>query len=188
VKLTVDGRSYTTKVTVTNDPRSPATPAAVRAQVALQLELMRAMRVAYDGYRAAAAIRARLDSLVKTDSSESTPAMTALRGRLDSLAGVAPEDRFNSGGLRRLPTDFAGLHGRLEELFMAQENGDLAPTEAMRRTFTTICRDLTTTAGRWHTLRAQMTPMVNASLSKAGMSPVPIAEPLVPPTCSMRGP
>jgi photosystem II stability/assembly factor-like uncharacterized protein len=188
VKLTVDGRSYTTKVTVTNDPRSPATPGAVRAQVALQLELMRAMRVAYDGYRAAAAIRARLDSLVKTDSSESTPAMTALRGRLDSLAGVAPEDRFNSGGLRRLPTDFAGLHGRLEELFMAQENGDLAPTEAMRRTFTTICRDLTTTAGRWHTLRAQMTPMVNASLSKAGMSPVPIAEPLVPPTCSMRGP
>jgi hypothetical protein len=68
---------------------------------------------------------------------------------------------------------------------MAQENGDLAPTEAMRRTFVAICRDLNTTAERWHTLSAQMTPMVNASLSKAGMSPLPIAEPLAPPACSM---
>jgi len=184
VKLTVDSRSYATKVTVTNDPRSPATAAAVRAQVALQLQLARAMGVAYDGYRQVAAVRAQIDSLGSADTlSASGRAMVALRVHLDSLSGTAPDSRFGSFGLKRLPTDFASLHGRLEEQFLAQENGDLAPTETMHRAFQAICRDLTTTVAEWRALRARALPEVNSALSKGGRSPLPVTQALASPTC-----
>jgi hypothetical protein len=183
-KLTVDGRSYTARVIVTDDPRSPTTAAAVRAQVAFQLQLVRAMRVAYDGYRQAAAVRGRIDSLRPTDSSSaSARAIAALRARVDSLSGAAPDSRFSSSGLRRLPTDFASLHGRLEEQFIAQENGDLAPTETMRRTFATTCRDLTATVARWRALSPSAAPEVNSVLSKEGRSPMPATQPLASPAC-----
>jgi hypothetical protein len=184
VRLTVDRRSYATKVMVTNDPRSPATAAAVRAQVALQLQLAGAMRVAYDGYRQTAAVRGRMDSLGLADSSSaSARAVAALRVRLDSLAGVAPDSRFGSLSPRRLPTDFRSLHGRLEEQFLAQENGDLVPTETMRRAFATDCRDLTMTVARWRALATRTVPEVNAMLSKEGRSPLPVATALASPRC-----
>ena len=183
-KLTVNGQRYAAKVTVTNDPRSPATTVAVRAQVAFQLQLVRAMRIAYDGYEQAAALRGRMDSLKLTDSSSTLArAIAALRLGLDSLSGVAPDARFSSFGLKRLPTDFASLHGRLEEQFMAQENGDLAPTDAMRRAFAAGCRDLTTTVARWRAFNARAVPEVNAALSKDGRGPLPVAQAVASPTC-----
>jgi hypothetical protein len=184
LKLTVDSKSYTAKVIVTNDPRSPATVADVRAQLALQLQLIAAMRVAYDGYTQAAAVRARMDSLLSKDSSSASgKAIAALRVRVDSLAGTIREDRFGSGDPRHLPTDFASLHGRLEDLFIAQENGDLAPTQGMRDVFATSCRDLNATVAKWRALSASAVPEVNAALSKAGKSPIPPAPTLVSPRC-----
>jgi hypothetical protein len=184
VKLTVDGRSYATKVTVTNDPRSPATTAAVRAQVALQLQLVRAMGVAYGAYQQAAELRGRMDSLgLKDSSSASGKAIAPLRVRLDSLSGKAPESRPFSFGVRRLPMDFVSLHGRLEEQFMAQENGDLAPTETMRRAFATTCHDLATTVARWNALTARAVPEANTALSRDGKSSLPAAQALATPTC-----
>ncbi len=182
-KLTVDGRSYATRVTVINDPRSPATTAALRAQVAFQLQLVRAMRVAYNGYAHAAALRGQMDSLgLKDSSSASARAIAALRVRLDSVSGVAPDTRFSSLGVKRLPADFASLHGRLEEQFMAQENGDLVPTETMRGEFVRSCHDLTTTVARWRALTTAV-PEVNSALSKDGKSPLPVPQALASPRC-----
>ena len=183
-KLTVNGQSYVAKVTVTNDPRSPATAAAVRAQVAFQLQLVRAMRIAYNGYEQAAALRGRMDSLRLADSSSvAARAIVVLRVRLDSLSGVAPDTRFSSFGHQRLPTDFASLHGRLEEQFIAQENGDLAPTEPMRRAFATSCHDLAATVAQWRAFNARAVPELNAALSKDGQGLLPVAEALASPTC-----
>ncbi|HTG53211.1 MAG TPA: hypothetical protein VL980_00125, partial [Gemmatimonadaceae bacterium] len=45
--LAADGAHYATSVMVVNDPRSPATAAAVRAQYALQMRIIAAMRASY---------------------------------------------------------------------------------------------------------------------------------------------
>jgi hypothetical protein len=142
------------------------------------------MGIAYDGYRQVAAVRAQLDSLGPTDSSSpSGKALAALRHRLDSLSGSAPDNRFSSSGLKRLPSDFAALHGWLEEQFIAQENGDLAPTETMNHVFQVSCRALTTTVARWHAVYAQTLPEVNSALSKGGKSPLSATPALASPTC-----
>ena len=115
-KLTVDGRSYTTKVTVTNDPRSPATTAAVHAQVALQLATGGRCESRTTGTSGSSRARAGWtrsgDRFVAVDEHDHRPA-----GSPRQPAAPRPDDRFGSVGLRRVPTDFAGLHGRLEELF-----------------------------------------------------------------------
>jgi hypothetical protein len=184
LKLTVDGRTYATKVVVTNDPRSPATTAAVRAQVALQLELVRAMRVAYDGYQQVAAVRTKLDSLPTTDStSQSAKAIVALRARLDSVSGSPTDNGFNPFGSKKLPTDFASLHALFQAQFMAQENGDLAPTEPMHRAFTTTCRELATTVARWRAMNAAVVSQANAALANGGRNPLPSADPVAAPKC-----
>jgi hypothetical protein len=142
------------------------------------------MRVAYDAYQQAAALRGRMDSLgLKDSSSASAKAIAALRVRVDSLAGKAPESRPFFFGPTRLPTDFVALHGRLEAQFMAQENGDLAPNETMRRAFATDCHELTTTVARWNALTASAIPQVNTTLSTEGKSPLPVGVPVAAPKC-----
>ena len=153
LKLTVDGRSYTTKVAVTNDPRSPASTADVRAQVALQRALAGGMRTTYDLYQQAAGMRARLDSLRPRDSSsDSAKVIAKFRAQLDSVAGVAPTTQQFNFGPMRVRTDFVALHGRFEQQFNAQEYGDLAPTADMRRALADACRDLGKTLARWRAL------------------------------------
>ncbi len=184
LRLTVDGRSATARVTVTNDPRSPATTSDVRAQVALQRALAGAMRTAYEAYQQAAVIRARLDSLGPRDSaSPSAKALAAFRARLDSVAGTAPTTRFNVGRPGRLPTDLASLHGRFEDQFMAQENGDLAPTAAMRRAFAGACRDLAATLARWRDLERRPMPGLEATVTRDGHDTLTAAPPLTATSC-----
>src|SRR4029077_20931139 len=70
IRLTVDGESYTQRVTVVNDPRSPATTADVVAKYALQTKLTTAMQTALDGYRKGAELR----TSVRADTATSYPA------------------------------------------------------------------------------------------------------------------
>ena len=60
LKLTVDGKSYTQTVRVKSDPRSPATPMALRAQVALQMKIHAGITESWDGYQQVAALRGRV--------------------------------------------------------------------------------------------------------------------------------
>jgi hypothetical protein len=173
-------------VTVSNDPRSPATTADVRAQVALQRDLAGAMRTAYEGYQQADAMRTLLDSLAPPDSTSSLgKTVAAFRARLDSVAGSPPRG-FSPFGTARRP-DFASLNGRLRDQFMAQENGDLAPTAPMRRAFVDVCRDLTKTLARWRDLTAHGVPSLNATLKTAGRGTLTTARPPDAPACAGDG-
>jgi photosystem II stability/assembly factor-like uncharacterized protein len=178
VKLTVDGRTHTAKVAVTNDPRSAASTSDVRAQVALQRALAGAMRTTYTLYQQAAVMRARLDSLRPRDSaSVSAKAIATFRARLDSVAGVAPTAATFAFGPARVRSDFVALHDRFEQQFSAQENGDLAPTTAMRRAFMDACRDLGNTLARWRDLE-RLDPQFVESVRDGGHDEVVLERPL----------
>ena len=184
VKLIVDGHSYTTKVAVSMDPRSPASVADVHAQVALQVKLARAMRIAYDVQRQAAALRAQIDSLGPRDTTTAPgKSLTTFRNRIDSLAGGAPETRFGASREPRHPDDFMDLHGRFETQFNAQENEDLAPTETMRHTFAVSCRDLSASIEQWKNLVARELPAVNSALSGSGKKALSTSPVVTVPSC-----
>jgi hypothetical protein len=184
IKLTVDGRSFTQKVTLTNDPRSPATSADVRAQYALLRKINDGVQTAWDGYQQVEAMRGTLKTRVPSDStSDAAKALKAFRAKVDTVGGNA------GGGFgtnRRPPPSFYQLHARLVGPLTAQDNADQAPTEAMFAAFTHACRDLQTAATNWSTINTKDVAALNAVLVKGGLQPLTAATGVKAPPCGEK--
>ena len=161
LRLTVDGKSSTQTVTVRNDPRSPATLAALRAQDSLLVKLSSGMRLSFDADTAGAALRKALvlakSSIASSASSASDVAtIDALVSALDSLT------RESS------PTSFRSLNGTFAQLLSAQDNGDMAPTPSMRAAFRSACRDLESASAQWTRRVWSRIRALNAALEPSG--------------------
>ncbi len=179
VKLTVNGKSYTQKVTVTNDPRSPATNADVKAQYALLRKINDGAKLAFDAYNQVDALRAALKSRTPADTaSDLAKAVKTFRAQLDTIGG-------NAGvGGRRPPPNFYALSANLIAQLTAHDNADQAPTEPMVAGYEITCRDLRTAVARWAAANAKPLADLNAVLTKNGAQAVPAAGGVTPPACA----
>ncbi|MFN8570852.1 MAG: hypothetical protein U0132_02275 [Gemmatimonadaceae bacterium] len=175
VKLTVNGKSYSRTVSVRNDPRSPATAVALRAQGALVAKIDAAMRASFNGYQQLDSMRTALETVKVADStSDLAKTLKTYRAKLDSIGGVASEDRpFSFGFSGTPPTDLFSIHSRLQDQFMTQDSGDLAPTPSALAGFALACRDLTKTLARWRAINGTELGALNAQLVAAGARSVP---------------
>src|SRR3954471_4422027 len=143
LRLTVDGRTSTSTLTVRNDPRSPATLEQLRAQHALQMKIMRGIELSYQGQRLAAALR---DSVRAADST------SALGAQLDTLAGLdAARGRGRFGGGQAAPS-FTSINSVLTNQLNAQEQADMAPTAAAVAAYAAVCQDLAKVIASWQRL------------------------------------
>ena len=184
VKLTVNGRSFTQKVTLTNDPRSPATGADIRAQYSLLRKINAAAQIAWDGYQQVETMRAALKTRSPSDStSEAAKAVKAFRAKLDTVGGNAGGGGFGGPGGRRPLPNFSALNGRLVGQINAQDNADQAPTEAMLAGYTAACRDLKTAAASWAAISSKELPGLNSVLTKNGLQSVAAAGGVKAPEC-----
>jgi len=182
----VDGKRYEQKAVVTNDPRSPASLADVRAQVALARKLQDGMRITWDAYQQANALRTAVAATQDTKDAELAKAITTLRAKVDSVGGNAEGGRgFGGFGGRggRTPPNFFSLNGRFASQLGTHDNGDHAPTEAMLQTYAASCRDLGTTITSWQAIVAKDVPALNALLEKNGRKPVTATAGVAPPKC-----
>ena len=145
LKLMVDGKSYTQTLTVKNDPRSPATLEALKAQHALQVKIQQGIEASFEGHRLAAALR---DSLRATDST------SALVAQLDTIAGLeggrGRGGRFGGGPAS---PSFTSINGAFANQLNTQEWGDVAPTAAALAAYASTCQDLAKVVGAWRRLR-----------------------------------
>jgi hypothetical protein len=189
LKLTVDGRSYTQTVTVHNDPRSPATLAAIRAQHGLQMRLVEGLVASYDGHRIAIALRDALRGAVPAGAApelaDFAVRASALGAQLDTVAGLdAPRGRGRGSG-QAPPPNFTAINNALVSQLNAQENGDMAPTAAALAAFGSTCSELASVAAAWQRLSTTELGAVNAVLKQRGRAPVALpAGELKLPTCS----
>ena len=183
VKLTVDGRSYSQSVTVHNDPRSMATAADLRAQHALLMKLDRGLRLTWDGYQQATALRAAANAaLTSSASAEVTGAVTAFTAQLDSIAGsLQPRGGFRRS--RDSRPSFVSISGEFVGQLNAQDNADFAPTAGMRAAYANACADLGSTAAALKSASTRELPALNALLARNGIRQVtaPAAIIMAPP-------
>jgi hypothetical protein len=152
VKLTVDGRSYVQTVTVRNDPRSPATMAALDAQHALLIKLDDGIKAAWNGYQQVAALRT--SASVDAPANGAVPAELVAVGatfgaQLDTVGGLdaARAGRSRPGVVP--PPSFRGVSNALVAQLNAQDNGDMAPTPAILAAYAKTCGELAVVAERW---------------------------------------
>ncbi|HEY2824758.1 MAG TPA: hypothetical protein VGI83_04365 [Gemmatimonadales bacterium] len=185
VRLAVNGKSYTQTVTVTNDPRSPATLADLRLQETLIEKIDAGMHTAWDAYQQVDAMRTALGKVKAGDStSDLAKAVVILGAKLDSIGGIAQDSRpFNFGFQGRPATDLFSVHSALQDQFMNQDGGDLAPPEPVLQGFAFTCRDLTATTARWKTLNGDELRAFNALLTKGGQPTIPAATGVTTPRC-----
>lgn len=173
VRLTAGGTTMTQAVTVRNDPRSTATPAALAAQHALQMQITTAMRAAWDAQRQVTELRGALPNAASGNAgADVVAAIAALRAAIDSAVG---------GEAARV--SFRGVNGMMASLLTAQDNADFAPTPSMRAAFSATCRELSTVHAAWQRVLQRDVPRANAVLARHNASPLPVRRAEAPPRC-----
>jgi len=189
VKLTVDGRSYTQHVTVTNDPRSPATLADIRAEHELQMQFYDAARAAWNGYEQVSAMRRSLAPYMHASgpSSDVVAAANALDAKLAALAGSTERGRGGFGNGAAPAPSFVALNGTMTRELTALDNGDIAPNAPMRAAYTAACTDLATAATTWKSITTTDLPAFNAALVKDSQKPIATSGTMTVPACGAAG-
>ena len=185
IKLTVNGKSFTQKVAVSNDPRSPVTTAEVRAQYALLRKLNDGVKAAWDAYQQVESTLAALKSRIPADTtSDAAKAIKAFRAKVDTVGGNAGIGGGAPG--RRPPPNFYAVHGRLIGQLTAQDNADQLPTEPMLDAYAGACRDMKTAAASWTAINGKDLAALNAALGTSGVQPVPAAAGVKSPDCGAK--
>lgn len=172
LRLTVEGDRYEQKVTVRNDPRSPATAADLDAQHALLMKMYGAINATWDMQQRADALRAAVATAASGAPDDVTATAATLKTSLDTVAGT---DRGNALTFRALSRTLVGQ-------LTAQDKGDHAPSAPMLAAFSAACRDLTNTQTQWSRAIDSGLAAFNAVLTRQGRKPLaPVAA--VPAAC-----
>ncbi len=172
VTLTVDGKSYKQTVIVKNDPRSPASASALRAQGHLQLEVYQAVQHAWSGYQAVSAFRKALTAATKDSSdAELTKAVSTLDAKLAAIGGTGGGGRrFGGGGPRGggapAAPSFASLNGNLVRNLSMLDSGDMAPNEPSLKSCAANLAELKKLDIAWQQIVQKELPTLNALLTK----------------------
>jgi hypothetical protein len=189
LKLTANGKSYTQRVTVKNDPRSPAKTSDLRAQLDLAMRYYEGARQSWDAYNQISTMRSSLAAYTHGNGpSELTAAATALDAKLAALAGTTGgRGGFTGGGGGSTPPppSFVAINGTMSQQLTALDNGDMTPNESMRKGYIAKCGDLKTDITSWKTINAVDLPAFNAILTRNNLKPIAASSPLLAiPVCS----
>ncbi len=184
LRLVANGITSTQRLTVRNDPRSAASPAALSRQLALQLRITSAMRTAWDSQQQIDALRASLATArgaagasAGTSATVAT-ALGALSAAIDSVAGPASDSDRSTGR-----PDFRSVNGALAGQLNAQDSGDWTPTPSMRAAFTSTCRELATLQTAWRRVLTEHALAANAVISRSGATPIMLPRAAPVPVC-----
>ena len=173
IKLTVDGKSYTQTVNVVNDPRSPATLAAVRAQHDLLMKFYAGTKESWDGYNDVGAMRRDVSALTTSQSAEVASAAKAFDAKLVAISGSTEGGGrgFGRGGPAP-PPNFVRINSTLGRELSALDNADMAPNGPTLRGYASDCTELSKVITAWKTLNTKDLVTFNALLAKNNAAPI----------------
>lgn len=175
-RLTVDGQTYTEKFEVKNDPRSPAKPADLRAQMVLQRDLLACAEECWTGFQQVGEMRAAV-AATHSDAKEVTDALASFDKKLAAVQGKPAFERFFGMGGGGGPT-FVGLNGELLRGLGSLDFGDMAPTDAMYGQYAEAYDQLQTLLGKWKALNSKDLSELNVLLKKNGLQAIHAAVPM----------
>jgi hypothetical protein len=186
LKLTVDGKVYTSDVTVVNDPRvgeSPALLADLRTQSKLTLLSVQGMEHSFAGHQEVNAVKDQLATLMKGNLPADVAGQAkTLDASLTKIGGVTQGEFGGGGGGRggrggdpKALQSFADLNNAFNTMVSMMQVGlDMAPTPTQIATWQKDCTDLNRTTTAWADAHKQLTDF-NAMLVKNNLQEMKVA-------------
>ncbi len=187
LKLTVDGKVYTSDVTVVNDPRvgqSPALMADLRAQMKLTLLSLQGMATSFEGHDEANALKDQITTLLKgTVPADVAAQAQTLQASLTKIGGANAAGGFGGGGGGRggrgagpnALQSFSDLNNSFNTMVSMMQVGlDMAPTPTQIDTWQKDCTDLNRTNAAWEEARKQIAEF-NAMLDRNKLDVIKLA-------------
>ncbi len=191
LKLTVDGKVFTSDVTVMNDPRvgeSPALMDALRTQNKLTLLSVQGMEHSFEGHEEVNALQDQLVTLMKgnlpADVAEQAKTLDASLTKIGGgrAAGGRGGGGGGGGGRGRGATadpkalqPFSELNNAFNTMVSMMQVGlDMAPTPTQIATWQKDCTDLSHTTTAWEDALKQVTGF-NAILVKNNLQELKVA-------------
>lgn len=165
LRITANGTTRTTQVTVRNDPRSKATASELTAQHSLQMQLVAGLRTSHEGQTQVNALRAALDTISSGALPEVAAAITALRTAIDSAVG-ADARGLSAGRFRDANDAFASQ-------LNAQDHADHAPNAGMFAASEATSKRLAETQAAWERILTRDLSALNSVRRRLGLTPVP---------------
>jgi hypothetical protein len=182
VKLTVNGRSFTQPIAVTQDPRVK-TPESVMQQVYSQTEAM--YFGAVDAQAAAAslaAIRAQVAKLQPQAQGTAVQALADFDRKAEALQGAAPGAAAGGRGARGraggpdaaapAPETLSAAGTSLSSLMNSLQAADVQPTAIQVTAITAALQAAERVMARWTALKTADLPALNATLKAAGLAEI----------------
>jgi photosystem II stability/assembly factor-like uncharacterized protein len=174
VKLTVDGRTFTRRLTVKNDPRISILPWELGAELRFERQITTAMGASYHSFqqlsRLSQAARRALAAV------KGQPQLAAGLRRLEHQAEKLANGKDGAGLANR------GLGRHLEDM----EFGDLLPTASDRAAVEGDCQRLDAALAGLRSIEGQSLPTLNQQLGQAGLAALPTATAPNDPACGER--
>jgi hypothetical protein len=189
LKLTVDGKVYTSNVTVMNDPRageSPELMTALRSQSKLTLLSVKGMEDSFEGHEEVTAVQDQLVTLMKgslpedvaTQAKTLDASLTKIDGggRAGGRGGGAGGGRGRGGNADpKALQPFSELNNAFNTMVSMMQVGlDMAPTPTQIATWQKDCTDLERTRTAWEDARKQIADF-NAMLVKNNLQEMKVA-------------
>ncbi|MGH9467016.1 MAG: WD40/YVTN/BNR-like repeat-containing protein [Terriglobales bacterium] len=197
LKLTVEGQTYTRKLTVINDPRvgqGPEVMAELRAQDRLNRLALTAMQNTYRGHTDVARAQAQVTALESGNLPASVASQAeAIDAKLSAIGGKVQTGRGFRNGPAPKPgalISFVNLNNDFNALVSIEQVGlDMAPTPAQIGSWESECRSYNQTVTAWNQLLTHDLVAFNHMLDQNHLQPITVpAATLSDPSCSFRAP
>ncbi|MGA9853063.1 MAG: hypothetical protein WBR15_09045 [Gammaproteobacteria bacterium] len=175
VTLSVNGKSYSQRLKVLEDPRVKVFTISLDHQLKFAQQIETARIQLAEASQAIASLLTQLQDLKGQVKDPLAIQAEALAGKLRAISGAAPASPADWSGVPVPPTSLDNLNylgGALADLEQAVESADAAPTADMRTGFKRQSKILEPVMQKWRQLQLMDLPQMNAALQNAGLAPL----------------
>jgi photosystem II stability/assembly factor-like uncharacterized protein len=162
VRLTVNGKSYSSHLTVKIDPRVKAAPDSLKEEFYLAMRLSSMMTESSQAVMQAHSV---LDQVKKIASQANGPILESLKSLEQKVSEILKKPDSDVGPAPRL----SDVNGDIGTLYADVEKADAAPTTALVEATAETGRNLSDALKRWNELKSKDLPELNRRLEAANL-------------------
>jgi photosystem II stability/assembly factor-like uncharacterized protein len=172
VRLTVDGKTYTQRLTVRMDPRIKTSEIDLRKQFEMETGIVEGMNETFDALRQVRPLRPQLTDRAGKAKGALADSLKALDKQAAELEGASQGAFFGVPPSGKQPENLATLNQHFGQLLNVVDSADAAPTTPASAVYLELEGAVGKLLAQWKKMREGDLPELNASLKRAHLEEV----------------